>query len=170
MDTIAIVGSGEAALALLLSALHHGLDIVAVSPQPDAQRLAVKKRAGSRLRSTVDAFVRFTDDLDEVGECSLVIDCTEDAAPEARAQALRALEDRMTSGAILASAEKDLTGLSALLSRPAQFVGIRPVAGQSRPRVTITEETALGVADAADRFSALLGSHESASTTLSATV
>ena len=76
----------------------------------------------------------------------------------------------MTSGAILASAEKDLTGLSALLSRPAQFVGIRPVAGQARPRVTITEETALGVADAADRFSALLGAHEAASRPLAATI
>ena len=155
MDTIAIVGSGEAALALLVRALTAGLEVVAVSPRPDAQRIQLHKRARSHRRAA-DALVRFTDDLESVAECSFVIDCTEVADASARAQALRALENRMTEGAILASAAEDLTGLSSLLARPAQFLGMRPVDGLARLRITTTAQTGLGVADMALRLGRML--------------
>jgi ornithine cyclodeaminase/alanine dehydrogenase-like protein (mu-crystallin family) len=144
MDVVAVVGTGNAALAMLHAALVEGIEVVSVSPRPHRMREALEARVDRATLALGLDGVRFTDDLESVNECSIVFDCTEDAEPAARTQALAALEARITPGAVLASAADDVGALARSLARPAQFVGIRRLDGALA--VIATDETSPGVA------------------------
>jgi ornithine cyclodeaminase/alanine dehydrogenase-like protein (mu-crystallin family) len=144
MDVVAVVGTGDAALELLHAALVEGLDVVSVSLRPERMRDALERRLVNGLVARMNELVRFTDELAAVHECSIVFDCTEQAEPAARLQALTGLEATITPGAVLASAAEELKELARTLARPAQFVGIRRMEGALA--VIATDETSPGVA------------------------
>lgn len=150
MDTIAVVGSGERALAVLELLARCRFEIVSVSTRPEKMRLAIRRRLphGSRGGALADA--RFVDDLGAVFDCSVVIECGEATDAENHARALIAIESRMSQGAVLASTFADAESVAARLRRPDEFVSIANHG--SSIRVVVTEHTAPGAAFAVERL------------------
>ncbi len=159
MDTIAVVGSGERALAMLELLARCCFEIVSVSTSPERMRLATRRRLPAHSRGRALAEARFVDDLDAVADCSVVLDCNEATDEANHMRVLVALEERMSAGAVLAATVTDRDALARLLRRPDEFVAL--VQTGQEIRLMPTEHTAPGAAFAVEQLLASLGGEPS---------
>lgn len=155
LDTIAVVGASDRALALLGRLAESRFEVVSFSTRPEWMRVELRKRLPAARRADWLVDVRFVSDLDELESCSIVVDAHDpaDGADEAnRARALVLLERHMSTGAVLASATADAERIAAVLERPTQFVALASIG--SAPEPVPVDATAPGALFAAERLCA----------------
>lgn len=150
MDTIAVVGASDRALALLARLAESRFEVVSISTSPERMRLDLRKRLPAASRVTWLAEVRFTSDLDELIDCSVVVDAYETADEAQRARVLRTVEAHMSTGAVLASPTADPESIAVALARPTQFVAILAI--DSSPEPAPVDATAPGALFAVERL------------------
>lgn len=173
IETVAIVGCGQMGRGIAEACASAGLQVVAIKATRGGLEQVEHAIAGSLARrvskgklsaSERDAIwsrITITDELDAVADCDLAIESAlEDRA--AKEQLLVELESRLTSGAILASNTSSLSiiELGAALKRPEQFLALHffnPATVMKLVEVGVSERTAPGVIDAANRFCERIG-------------
>lgn len=155
MDTIAVVGSGERALAVLELLARCRFELVSVSTRPEQMRVAIRRRLPHAARAGALEEARFVDDLGALFDCSVVLECNEATDAENHLRALLAIESRMSDGAVLASTVADAERVASELRRPEEFVGLANHGNSIR--VVVTDHTAPGAAFAVERLLLDLG-------------
>lgn len=154
MDTIAVVGAGDRALALLERLAESRFEVVSVSTSPDRLGIELRRRLPVATRATFLAEFRFVSDLAELADCSIVLDAYETADEGHRARALCAIEAHLSPGAVIASPTSEPERIAAALARPTQFVALARIDGM--PEAVLLDATAPGAMFAAERLCSVI--------------
>ncbi len=173
IQKMAVIGCGQMGLGLAECAAAAGVQVIAVKltagdlavPRSKLQKGLDKRVERNKLsadeRDGIMARIQFSNDLEAVRDCQLVIEsCVEEL--QAKGEVLARVESHMAKGAVLTTntSSLKLRDLSAFLTRPELFLGLHffnPVPAMKLCEVSPTPATGAEAVEIGTKFCEQIG-------------